>query len=152
MSTTQLADDTDREASPAAAGATSCSNWIQVTQSRIDAFAAATGDEQWIHQSDAQVAGGPFTGPIAHGLLLVSLAINLARDCGALPNATLVLCGFDNLRFRSPVQSGARVRCLTTIQDAHELSGRVVLNARLVLEIEGQKVPALEARCFFLRL
>jgi acyl dehydratase len=149
MSTTQLADDTDREP---ALGTTWCSNWFRITQGCIDAFAAATGDEQWIHQRDAKAAGSPFTEPIAHGLLLVSLAINLARDCGALPNTTLVLCGFDNLRFRTPVRSGALVRCLTTILDVHQVSGRVVLNARLIMEIEGQKILALETRCCFLRL
>ncbi len=133
-------------------GKTYRSSWFQVAQSQIDAFAQATGDEQWIHRNDAGMARSPFGEPIAHGLLLVSLGISLARECGALPDATLVLYGFDNLRFRGPVRSGASVRCLTTIQDVRKMSGRWLLNIRFLMEIENQKIPALVADCSLLSL
>src|SRR5271166_5827366 len=124
MTTPLFADCARHEAVKPFVGKTHCSNWFPVSQCQIDAFAQATGDEQWIHRSDAGPEGSPFRGPIAHGLLLVSLGISLARDCGALPDATLVLYGFDKLRFRAPVRSGTRVRCLTTIRDVRKMSGR----------------------------
>jgi acyl dehydratase len=152
MTAGSSASHVQREAIQLSAGKTCCSKWFQVTQSQVDAFAQATGDYQWIHSSDAGPAGSPFKGPIARGLLLLSLGINLARECGALPDATLVLCGFDNVRFRGPVRSGARVRCQTTIQDVRKVSGRLLLNTRVLMEIQDQRVPALVADCSLLSL
>src|SRR4051812_13605481 len=88
---------------------TYCSRWSFVTQDQINAFSSATGDTQWIHRADAEPTGSPFGGPIAHGLLLLSLAITLARESGALADATWILYRFDNVRFRSPVHSGDRI-------------------------------------------
>lgn len=143
---------TNRAGVERAVGRTLSSAWCQVTQAQIDSFAAATGDGQWIHRTDATARGSPFGAPIAHGLLLVSLAMKLAREFGGLPDATWALCGFEKLRFRAPVTSGARVKCLTTILDLQELSGRVLMTVRLVLEIEGQSIPALATNCLLLRL
>ena len=128
------------------------SAWISVTQEQIDAFAAVTGDNQWIHQIDAAFAGSPFQGPIVHGLLLVSLAITLAQESGALKDETWVLYGLDNLRFRAPVRIGARIRCVTTIRGTNELAGRTLVRARFVMEIEGHKIPAFVANCLLLNL
>jgi acyl dehydratase len=128
------------------------SRWSSVTQDQIDAFAAATGDNQWIHRTSAEQDGSPFHGPIAHGLLLVSLAITLARECGALEDATWVLYGVEKLRFRAPVRSGVRIRCLTTIKGLQQLAGRTLLQVRFVMEIEDQKIPALVADCLLLHL
>jgi acyl dehydratase len=133
-----------------AVGETYISNWLPVTQCQIDAFAEATGDRQWIHQDNAKAADGPFKGPIAHGLLLLSLAVNIACDSGALPSSAMVLYGFDNLRFRAPVLSGARIRCHTTIREVRDLPGRVLVGVRFVIEIEDQRVPALVADCLLL--
>jgi acyl dehydratase len=128
------------------------SNWFHVTQEQINAFSAATGDNQWIHRGDVEPGQGPFGGPIAHGLLLASLAINLARDSGALPEGTWVLYGFDKLRFRAPVPCGICIRCLTVIRDFQELGGRLLLNVRCVIEIADGKVPALTMNCSLLYL
>jgi len=128
------------------------SSWISVTQEQIDAFAAVTGDNQWIHQLDAECAGSPFGGPIVHGLLLVSRAITLARESGALKDETWVLYGFDKLRFRAPVRIGTRIRCVTTIQGTNEFAGRTLVCARFVMEIEGNKIPAFVAECRLLNL
>jgi acyl dehydratase len=133
-------------------GSSHCSNWLEVTQSQIERFAAATGDRQWIHRADVEPGISPFKGPIAHGLLLASLTISLARDCGALPDATWVIYGFDKLRFRAPVGSGARIRCRTTILSVSELSDRILVGTRFVVEIEDQKIPALVTNCSFLGL
>ena len=128
------------------------SPWSSVTQDQIDAFAAATGDDQWIHRTSAEQDGSPFHGPIAHGLLLVSFAITLARESGALEDATWVLYGFDKLRFRAPVRSGVSFRCLTTIKGSQQLAGKTLLQVRFVMEIEDQKIPALVADCLLLHL
>jgi len=102
------------------------SNWFHVTQQQIDAFSEATGDDQWNHRSNIGPGHSPFGGPIAHALLLVSLAINLTRGCGALPEGTWVLYRFDKLRFRATVRIGCRMRCLTVILGLQDLSGRLL--------------------------
>jgi hypothetical protein len=84
--------------------------------------------------------------------LLASLAINLARDSGALPEGTWVLYGFDKLRFRAPVYGDICIRCLTVIRDFQELGGRLLLNVRFVIEIADGKVPALTTNCSLLYL
>jgi acyl dehydratase len=143
---------TDRKATAESVGKQHISNWFHVTQKQLDAFSEATGDNQWIHRLNVKPGLSPFGGPIAHGLLVVSLAINLARDCGALPGGTWVLYGFDKLRFRTPVRSGSRIRCLTMIRDFHELGGRLLLSARFVVEVADGKIPALTMNCSLLCL
>jgi acyl dehydratase len=128
------------------------STWFEVTQAQIDAFSEATGDHQWIHKANAGPDQGLFEGPVAHGLLLVALAVNLARNSGGLPVGTWVLYGFDKLRFRSPVRSGSRIRCRTELRDSQPLGNRRLLNVRLVIEGEGGKIPALTANCSLLCL
>jgi len=151
MTTSAVAALQDGEVAAKPAGKRHTSNWVPVTQQQIDAFAEATGDNQWIHRSDA-APGGPFGGPIAHGLLLVSLAINLARESGALPHGTSVLYGFDKLRFRAPVRSGTHIRCLTVIRDIQNLGDRLLLNVRFVIERADGNVPALTMNCSLLCL
>lgn len=128
------------------------SRWFSITQDQIDLFAALTGDKQWIHQLNAKCSGSPFNAPIAHGLLLVSFAISLARESGALEDATWILYGFDKLRFRAPVKVGTRIRCRTTILGVRELFDRTLLNARFVMEIEDHTIPAFVADCLLLNL
>ena len=113
----------DRAAPAWISAASSISEWVEVDQQTIDAFAAATGDHQWIHTS---IEGNPFGGPIAHGLLLVSLALTLARDSGALPDATWVIYAFDKLRFRSPVRCGARRHTVVRLIEPSAMSPRII--------------------------
>ncbi len=150
MTTLQPAALPDREVTAQIIGKHHMSNWFHVTQQQIDAFSEATGDDQWIHRSNIEPGHSPFGGPIAHGLLLVSLAINLARECGALPEGTWVLYGFDKLRFRAPVRIGRRIRCLTVILGLQDLGGRLLVNMRFVIEIEDGKIPALTTNCSLL--
>ena len=133
-------------------GTQAASNWLPVTQKQIDAFARATGDHQWIHKAKVEPGEGPFSGPIAHGLMLVALAINQARESGALREGTWVLYGFDKLRFRAPVHSGDHIRCVTEIRDVQQLGARQLLNVRFVIEVAGGKIPALTTNCLLLRL
>jgi len=131
---------------------TYCSDWCCVTHVQIDAFAAATGDHQWIHRYDAQDTGSPFRGPIAHGLLLMSFAISLARDSSALRDSTWILYGFDKVRFRAPVPSDTRIRCWTTLRGEKQLGVKTLVDVRFVMEIENQKIPAFVADCSLLKL
>ena len=122
------------------------SYWFEVTQKQINAFSEATHDHQWIHQ--ATVKGhSPFGGPIAHGLLLVSIALNLAREGSALPEGAWVPYGFERLRFRAPVRSGTHIRCLTTILGLQKFGSRLLLNVRLAIEAEERNAPVLTADC-----
>src|SRR5712692_6634103 len=84
------------------------SEWITITQARIDGFADVTEDHQWIHQDIEKARTGPFGGPIAHGLLLLSLTVKLAVSAEALPGgATMcVNYGYDRIRFPAPVRAG----------------------------------------------
>jgi len=136
-------------------GSRRISHWFEVTQNQIDAFAEATGDQQRIHQANVKEGRSLFGGPIAHGLLLVSIALNLAQEGSALPPGDWVLYGFDKLRFRSPVRSGTHIRCVTKILDLREFGGRLLLSVRLAVEtlaveIEDRKAPALIADCSLL--
>jgi acyl dehydratase len=120
-----------RELPPLVVGTEYLSNWFQVNQSHVDAFAAATGDDQVLHKLDAQSRKSPFGGPIAPGLYLVTVALGVARDSLASENTAWILCGFENLRFRKAVQSGKRVRCLTTLLSARERPGARLLRVQL---------------------
>jgi len=119
------------------------SHWFEVTQEQIDAFAEATHD----HQATVKEEDSHFGGPIAHGLLLVSIALNLAQEGHALPEGAWVLYGFDKLRFRAPVLSGTHIRCLSTILSLQEFGRRLLLNVRLAIETEEQNAPALTVDC-----
>jgi acyl dehydratase len=123
------------------------SHWFEVTQKQIDAFAEATYDHQWIHRADVKEEDSHFGGPIAHGLLLVSIALNLAQEGNALPGGAWVLYGFDKLRFRVPVHSGMHIRCLTTILSSQQFGRRLLLNVRLAIETEDRNTPVLTADC-----
>jgi acyl dehydratase len=123
------------------------SHWFEVTQKQIDAFAEATHDHQWIHQATVKKEDSHFGAPIAHGLLLVSIALNLAQEGRALPEGAWVLYGFDQLRFRTPVHSGTHIRCLSRVLNLREFGRRLLLNVRLVIETEEQNAPALTADC-----
>ena len=125
------------------------SSWITVDQARIDAFAACTGDMQWIHVDQERAAReSPLGGTIAHGYLTLAL---LAPTCQELLTARVearqaLNYGLDKVRFLAPVRAGQRVRnrCkLTGCQDRGE--GRFLLTIESTLEIDGQEKPALVA-------
>lgn len=125
------------------------SEWILVDQARIDAFAACTGDHQFIHVDPARVAREtPFPGTIAHGFLLLSLAAgHRQRDFPPVADVALVLnYGVDRLRFTSPVLAGSRVRYRSQVLAAEPRApGRVLLRQEARMEVEGQEKPAVIA-------
>jgi acyl dehydratase len=131
---------------------TGVSGWMAISQERIDAFAAATDDHQWIHKQQTAAYEGPFKSPIAHGLLVLATALRLAQEAAALPQSTWIICGYDKLRFPSPVRSGNSIRCRTTVLRAGKLGRRVLLTVRFTIEIQEQKAPALVGDCSLLCL
>jgi len=125
------------------------SRWMAVDQARIDAFAACTGDHQWIHVDVERARReSPFGGTIAHGYLTLSLAAALAIEMGLVPaDAKAGLnYGTDKVRFIAPVRAGARVRnrvVLLFVEDKG--NGRVLITTQNTLQVEGEEKPALVA-------
>ena len=126
------------------------SNWITVDQTMIDAFAAVTHDEQWIHVDPERAAAEtPFGGTIAHGFLTLSLASRFAYDCFSLmPGQVMgINYGFDKLRFLSPVLAGSRLRGRFVLAAVRKRNKKELLRENtLTIEIDGQETPALVAR------
>jgi acyl dehydratase len=124
------------------------SEWITVDQSRIDAFAEATDDHQFIHVDADAAAKTPFGGTIAHGFLSLSLLSRMAHDVMLAPEGLKmsVNYGFDRIRFLAPVRSGKRVRGHFLLEDASEKSpGQLLTRHAVTVEIEGEEKPALTA-------
>lgn len=130
---------------PALAGSEiGTSDWIEISQSRIDQFAEATDDHQWIHVDPERAATGPFGGTIAHGFLTLSLFIPLWSSLLEISDATtLVNYGLDKVRFTSPVPAGSRVRLTASLTSVEEVTrGGYQLGVSGVIQIEGQERPA----------
>jgi acyl dehydratase len=120
------------------------SDWIEISQERIDLFARATDDHQWIHVDPERAADGPFGGTIAHGFLTLSLFIPLWSSLLEVSDATtLVNYGLDKVRFTSPVRAGSRVRLTAALTRVDEVpKGGYQLGVSGTIEIEGQERPA----------
>jgi acyl dehydratase len=125
------------------------SDWLTVSQDRIDQFAACTGDRQWIHiDVERSKRESPFGAPIAHGYLSLSLVAAMIMELGVVPPdaATALNYGLDKVRFITPVKAGARVRLRAGLASAElQSGGRMVLKLNSTLEIEGETKPALIA-------
>ena len=124
------------------------SDWVLVNQARIDAFAAATLDRQWIHTEPERAAKTPFGGTIAHGFLTLSLAAHFAQS--SLPpsegSVMGVNYGFDKIRFLASVRSGSRLRGRFTLTDVVQRKPTELLKTHtLTIDIEGAEKPALTA-------
>ena len=124
------------------------SSWILVDQKRIDEFADATEDRQFIHV-DAEAAGQtPFGGTIAHGFLTLSLLSRMAAETILVPDTTkmIVNYGLDRVRFLAPVRSGKRIRGRFTLDAVEEKAPeQILLRHSISVEIEGEDKPALSA-------
>lgn len=124
------------------------SDWFSVDQDRIDAFADATEDRQFIHTDPEATANTPFGGTIAHGFLTLSLLSRLASEVMLIPPETkmVVNYGMDRLRFLSPVRSGKRIRARFTLDSVDEkAAGQMLLRHQVTVEIEDEDRPALVA-------
>jgi acyl dehydratase len=119
------------------------SEWIEVTQERINTFADATGDHQWIHVDPERAAEGPFGAPIAHGYLTLSLFIPLFTELLDVQGvATKVNYGLNKVRFPSPVKAGSRIRLVGKLAEVEEVPGGVQITVDGTIEIEGGTKPA----------
>ncbi|KAA9148676.1 MaoC family dehydratase [Microbacterium lushaniae] len=123
------------------------SEWLEVTQDRVNLFADATDDHQWIHVDPARAASGPFGAPIAHGFLSLSLTVKFWSELFDLEGVTTkVNYGLDKVRFVSPVKVGARVRMNAVIAEVTEVAGGYQFAVDQTIEIEGGAKPAIVAR------
>ena len=131
------------------------SEWLSITQERIDTFADATDDHQWIH-CNIERAGreSPYKTTIAHGYLTLSLAPELLTQIISIDGwETVVNTGLEKLRFYSPVLSGSRVRLLGEIKDTRDLpNGGVRVTFAIRIEVEGAERPALRANVVYVYL
>ncbi|MEU9345814.1 MaoC family dehydratase [Streptomyces sp. NPDC048278] len=126
-----------------AGGDLGTSDWIEVTQDRIDTFADATGDHQWIHVDPERAAEGPFGAPIAHGYLTLSLFIPLFTELLDVQGVTTkVNYGLNKVRFPSPVKVGSRIRLAARLTEVEDVPGGVQIAVDGTIEIEGGAKPA----------
>ena len=119
------------------------SDWLEVTQDRIDQFAEATNDHQWIHVDAERAKSGPFGTTIAHGFLTLSLIPSLAGALTKVEGVRMgINYGLNKVRFPSPVKVGSRVRAVSknlTVEDVE--NGLQIVN-QVTIEVEGQEKPA----------
>ena len=123
------------------------SDWFTVGQDRIDTFADATEDHQWIHVDAERAAQGPFGNTIAHGFLTLSLLVTLTRDVEidvGQPKAALNY-GLDRVRFTAPVPSGSRIRARVELTSVDEVKGGLQVKRTITVEREGEERPAMIA-------
>lgn len=128
-------------------------DWVEITQERVDRFADATGDHQWIHVDEERAKAGPFGGTIAHGYLTLSLLPWLGSQVFGLETAGAKLnYGVNKVRFPHPVLVGSRVRAKVTVGEVTDVAAGKQLTLRYVIEIEGQEKPACVAETVVLLL
>ncbi len=127
------------------------SDWLEITQERVNQFAEATGDFQWIHVDVERAKAGPFGGPIAHGFLTLSLAPGLLKDVWQVRGAKMgVNYGLNKVRFPSPVPVGSKVRAGAALKEATDVGGGgVQLLLEATFEVEGADKPACVAELVF---
>lgn len=119
------------------------SDWVIIGQERINAFADATDDHQWIHVDVERAAQGPFGGPIAHGFLTLSLLPAFLRQIYRVDDVRMTInYGLDKVRFPAPVPAGARVRGVTQLLAVTTLDGAAQAKLATTIEIEGGSKPA----------
>jgi acyl dehydratase len=124
------------------------SPWFVVDQARINAFAEATLDHQFIHVDQSRAAQTPFGTTVAHGFLILSLLNHLGSQPGPeLPNAAIHLnYGLNKVRFSNPVRAGSAIRVTRSLRCVQERQpGQILLTHELIVEIEGESKPAMFA-------
>lgn len=126
------------------------SDWREISQARVNLFADATDDHQWIHVDPARAAAGPFGGPIAHGYLTLSLLVPLFGQVLTVSDAGLgVNYGLNKARFPAPVPVGSKIRLRATLAAADPVPGGVQVSVDCLVEIEGGSKPACAAQAVY---
>ena len=119
------------------------SDWLLVDQARVNLFADATDDHQWIHVDPERAANGPFGGTIAHGLLTLSLLPHFTSQMYTVENIAMALnYGYNKVRFITPVKVGAKIRARAEVAKVDQLDGAVQATLTTTVEIEGSDKPA----------
>ena len=119
------------------------SDWLEITQDRVNEFADATGDHQWIHVNPERARQGPFGTTIAHGYLTLSITNRWLGGLLRVPNATMgVNYGANKVRFPAPVPVGSRIRMGVEILAVDEVPGGAQVTTRNTVEVEGGDKPA----------
>jgi acyl dehydratase len=117
--------------------------WLEVTQDRVNLFAEATDDHQWIHVDPEKAAGGPFGGTIAHGLLTLSLLPWFMHQLYTVGNITMAInYGYNKVRFITPVKVDAKIRARAELTKVDQLDGAVQSTMTTTVEIDGSEKPA----------
>jgi acyl dehydratase len=121
------------------------SDWLLIEQTRVDRFAEATDDHQWIHVDPERAAAGPFGGTIAHGYLTLSLLPRFAWEIYTVEGvSTAINYGLNRVRFIHPVRVGSRIRSTATLVSVTEVPGgaQLVVSQRVDVEVDGKPKPA----------
>lgn len=143
MTLEELAGSTERDLG--------ASSWFTIDQARIDRFADATDDHQWIHVDPEAAAKGPFGAPVAHGYLTLSLVPKLFGELFTVSDSPMgVNYGTEKIRFTSPVKVDSRVRLHAKLLRATRRELGVVANVEIRVEIEGSERPAVVGEILFL--
>lgn len=118
--------------------------WVEITQERVNLFAEATGDHQWIHVDPERAAAeSPYGGTIAHGYLTLALTNQFLPELIQVEGTSMgVNYGADRLRFPAPVRVGSRVRATARIAGVEQVAGGVQTRITITVEIEGESKPA----------
>ncbi|MFM2065401.1 MAG: hypothetical protein RLZZ584_310 [Pseudomonadota bacterium] len=128
------------------------SGWIEIDQARIDRFAAATDDHQWIHVDPARAAAGPFGTTIAHGFLTLSLLPLFFESTYAIADSAMgINYGLNRVRFTAPVPVGARLRAQMLLESYEDIPGGAQLQFEVTVEREGELRPVCVAQAIVRR-
>ncbi|MBT2232463.1 MaoC family dehydratase [Nonomuraea sp. NEAU-A123] len=125
--------------------------WLEITQDRVNTFAGATNDYQWIHVDPERAKDGPFGGPIAHGYLTLSLLIPMFNELLDIQGVTMSInYGLNKVRFPSPVKVGAKIRLAGKVAEVEEVpGGGVQMLMDFTVEIDGSGKPACVAQAVY---
>jgi acyl dehydratase len=120
------------------------SDWLEIDQARIDQFAKATGDHQWIHVDVERATAGPFGGPIAHGFLTLSLlpSLNKTGNVRITGQQNVVNYGADGLRFLAPVPVGSSLHARNRVREARQHKKGTLVATQVAIHVVGNEVPS----------
>jgi acyl dehydratase len=143
-----MTDFADFDALKAAVGTEiGVSDWLTIDQHRIDTFADATGDHQWIHVDPEKAAHGPYGRTIAHGFLTLSLLVPLSNQAVTVGGVRMgVNYGLNKVRFITPVPVGGRIRARVALDSVTDIPGGVQAERTVTIELEGADKPACVAQ------
>ena len=126
------------------------SDWLEITQERVNLFADATGDHQWIHVDPERAKDGPFGGPIAHGYLTLSIGPMLAPQVCAVTGVKMAVnYGCGKVRFPSPVPVGSKLRLGAKLLGVDDVAGGAQVTMEFAFEVEGAPKPSCVAEVIF---